>query len=278
MLPPLAARSAGRAILLSSILSLPALALASAVTKPTTGVPRAIGQTSNGCIAGAVALPKDGTGYMVMHLERRRYFGHPDLIATLQDLGGQMQKRGIGRLQIGDLAQARGGPMPTGHRSHQTGLDVDVWFNLDPRIYSDADALRANVNAPSMLASDGKGLNRGLWSEHHVEMLELAAHQPRVDRIFVNPWIKRELCRTIHGKRDWLHKIRPWYYHDDHFHLRLACPAGDPDCDDQDPIPQGDGCDASLDWWFEPHPPAPAVPPAAKPPLPAACAAVMDQP
>lgn len=243
---------------------------------PSAGHARVIGQTGNGCIGGAVSLPTEGPGYMVMHLERRRYFGHPSLIRTLQALGKEMVQRGLGKLQIGDLAQPRGGPMPFGHRSHQNGLDVDIWFNLDPRVYAEADELRTNIRAPSMLNPDGHGLNRAVWSEHHVEMLKLAARQPAVDRIFVNPYIKRELCKKVRSGRDWLRKIRPWYYHDDHFHVRLRCPPDSPSCVPQEPVPPGDGCDAGLDWWFEPHPPGPAEPPAPKPPLPLECRVVLE--
>jgi penicillin-insensitive murein endopeptidase len=32
--------------------------------------------------------------------------------------------------------------------------------------------------------------------------------------------------------------------------VRLTCPADAPDCAPQDKPPPGDGCDASLDWWF----------------------------
>jgi len=251
----------------------------SSARAPSAGPSRAIGQTANGCVGGAAELPADGPGYMVMHRERRRYYGHPNLIEAIQTLGAQMQRRGIGKLQVGDLSQARGGPMPFGHRSHQSGLDVDIWFNLDPRVYAKADALRANILAPSMLNPGGRGVNRALWSQHHVEMLELAARLPVADRIFVNPHIKRALCDTVRRDRSWLRKIRPWYYHDDHFHLRLNCPADSPSCEPQDAVPPGDGCDASLDWWLEhlpPGPPTPPAHPAPRPRLPAQCAALLE--
>lgn len=246
------------------------------VAAPTREPPRAIGQTTNGCVAGAVALPPEGRGYMVMHLERRRYYGHPGLIGAIQTLGRQAAQRDLGVLQVGDLGQPRGGPMPFGHRSHQSGLDVDIWFNLDPRVYVHADALRANIGAPSLLNPLKKNLDHLIWSERHVTMLQMAADLPQVDRIFVNPHIKRELCGTVKGNRGWLRKIRPWHGHDDHFHMRLACPADNPDCESQEDIPLGDGCDASLNWWFEPHPPGPPPPP--KPPLPTACVAVLGKP
>jgi penicillin-insensitive murein endopeptidase len=36
----------------------------------------------------------------------------------------------------------------------------------------------------------------------------------------------------------------------EHFHVRLACPADDATCNDQAPVPAGDGCDETLAWWF----------------------------
>lgn len=219
-------------------------------TTPAPGPARAIGQTSRGCIAGAVSLPKDGPGYQVMRLERRRYFGHPELVRMIEGLGQTTQRERLGMLHVGDLAQPRGGPTPFGHRSHQNGLDVDIWFALDPGLAGSSDTLRSTVRAPSLLNESGAGLNRFLWEDRHRRVLELAARFSRVDRIFVNPHIKRELCRATQGDRSWLRKIRPWWGHDDHFHARLLCPPDSPQCESQESLPPGDGCDGSLDWWF----------------------------
>lgn len=222
----------------------------SSATSPTAGPARAIGETSRGCLAGAVGLPKDGPGYQVMHLERRRNFGHPVLVGLLQGLGQTIQREHLGVLHIGDLAQPRGGPTPFGHRSHQNGLDVDVWFTLEPDLVGSGDPLRARIPAPSVLNDSASGLSRLLWEDRHRRVLEVVGRIAKVDRIFVNPHIKRELCRTAPGDRSWLRKIRPWWGHDDHFHARLLCPPDSPECRSQDPLPPGDGCDGSLDWWF----------------------------
>ena len=211
-----------------------------------------IGKTNNGCILGAQALPLQGEGYLVVHLERHRHYGHPLLIQTLQTLAKQAQQQKIGLLQIGDLGQARGGALPFGHRSHQSGLDADVWFNLDPSSYIDANKHRSNIKQFSMLNKKGKGLN-SRWTNQHRKLLELAAKIAEVDRIFVNPSIKQDLCETVTGNRHWLRKIRPWYHHDKHFHLRLQCPESSSDCIKQAPILEGEGCDASLAWWFKKH-------------------------
>jgi len=251
----------------------------SQVEAPTDDPPRSIGQTNAGCIAGAHALPLEGRGYQVMHIERNRFYGHPRLVRAIETLGRKTEEHRLGVLQVGDLGQPRGGPMSFGHRSHQTGLDVDIWFNLDPKIFAEANALRSDVNAPSMLNAAKRGLDRRVWTAKQARLLELAANLPDVDRIFVNPYVKQELCDQAEGDREWLRKIRPWYYHDDHFHMRLACPADSPSCDAQEPIPEGEGCDSSLDWWFG-HLPATSLPtpPPPKPRLPQECQAVLSAP
>ena len=70
-----------------------------------------------------------------------------------------------------------------------------------------------------------------------------------VARIFVAAAVKQEMCRTAGPDRDWLRKIRPWWGHNYHFHVRLNCPAGANWCENQAPIPAGDGCDETLAWW-----------------------------
>ncbi|MCK7582769.1 MAG: penicillin-insensitive murein endopeptidase [Chromatiales bacterium] len=221
-------------------------------------------------------MPADGEGFLVMHLERRRFYGHPSLIRAIHALGLQAAQHALGVLQIGDLSQARGGPMPFGHRSHQTGLDADIWFNLDPGLYARTDALRANIGAPSLLNLARKGLDRTIWSARHVTLLELAARAPGVDRIFVNPYIKRELCATVKGDRSWLRRLRPWHGHDDHFHIRLVCPPDSPDCGAQEVFPR---VMAAMPLWTgglnhtrRVHQRRP------KPPLPAKCSVVLGTP
>ena len=251
----------------------------SRVEGPTGGSPRSVGETNSGCIAGAQSLPLEGKGYQVMHIERNRYWGHVDLVKAIKLLGKQSAQRDLGMLMVGDLGQPRGGPLPFGHRSHQSGLDVDIWFNLNPQILAEANAMRSNINAPSMLNDSQTGLARERWTADHVTLLELAANLPGVDRIFVNPYIKKELCESVVGNRDWLRVIRPWYNHDDHFHMRLSCPADSPGCRSQEPVPIGDGCDSSLDWWFQ-HPTVttPKPHPAPAPQLPGECRDILAEP
>lgn len=249
---------------------------------PTAGSAEAIGGYAHGCLAGARRLPFNGPGYEVIKPSRRRYFGHPDTIAFVERLGRRAAAARLPDFYVGDMAQARGGPLPYGHASHQIGMDVDIWFTLagGPLLRL---AAREEVALPSMLRANWKAVDPKRFTARQVTLLRLAATDPVVDRIFVNPVIKATLCRSMPpDRRAWLEKLRPWFGHDDHFHVRLRCPAGSPECETQAPIPPGDGCDATLASWVrDQHPPPahPSPPPPRKlPRLPTACRAVLDAP
>lgn len=252
----------------------------SRVLTPSPGPARTIGGPANGCIAGAATLPPDGIGYQAIRLSRHRNFGHPETVAFVERLGKSAAAAGLAAFYVGDMGQPRGGPTPSGHAAHENGVDVDIWFNLDPKPDLRPEA-REEVELPSMVLPDKSDIDRARLGKKQVDLLRLAASDGHVDRIFVHPTIKRALCQGYGGAgagdRSWLQKIRPWYGHDEHFHVRLGCPASSPDCVGQSSIPPGDGCDASLDWWFKPReaPTKPSVP-APRPPLPAACAAVLS--
>ena len=243
------------------------------------GPPSAIGEAANGCLAGAQALPAEGKGYVQIRRERQRQFGHPQTLDFVRELGAAQASRTARYVMIGDLSQPRGGLMSSSHRSHQNGLDLDVWFLLaDSPAQAQRDWPEA-VAPPSMVRDDGLTVN-GLWGPEQRLLLKLAAEDGRVERIFVNPAIKQRLCDSERDDRGWLRKLRPWRGHDAHFHVRLKCPAGSPDCQAQAAFPAGDGCGAELAWWFtaearQPRKSAEDKPPA---PMPAACRALLRQP
>jgi len=253
-------------------------------TTPTfNSVSQSIGDYTNGCISGAAKLPSSGNGYQVMRLSRSRFYGHTALIDYIQKLGQFAVTEKLGTILVGDLGQARGGPTISGHRSHQSGLDVDIWFLLPQQL--DNRLLTANEretwSATSVVNMKKDTVDYHQWTHAHEKMLQIAASQPEVARIFVNPSIKRELCdHKTTASNAWLRKIRPWWKHDDHFHVRLKCPDNNPNCQGQAPVPAGDGCDASLAWWFSREaktPAKPARPAPPKPPLPALCEKVLLQ-
>jgi penicillin-insensitive murein DD-endopeptidase len=285
-----AARLAG--ILSVVIIALPPPAQASAKQRPSNewsrvelpapGPAQAIGGVARGCLVGAKELPPDGAGYAAIRLSRHRNFGHPELVDFIERLGRGGAGARLPVFYVGDMAQPRGGPLPYGHASHQTGIDVDIWFVLQshPR---PAPAAREALDLPSMLLADDREIDPRRFGRGQVTLLRLAASDPAVDRIFVNPVIKQALCRGIaragSGERPWLARIRPWYGHDEHFHVRLKCPAGSADCEAQKPAPEGDGCGAELAWWMRHLPPQPPeAAPGPRPGLPSACRGVLTAP
>jgi penicillin-insensitive murein DD-endopeptidase len=246
---------------------------------------RAIGYYTRGCLAGAVALPINGKTWQVMRLSRNRNWGHPDLIRTLETLANKGPQVGWRGLLVGDLAQARGGPMLTGHTSHQVGLDADIW--LTPMPARELTRIeREEMSATNVVRADRKDVDPSVWTPQHTAIIRAAAEDPKVERIIVNAAIKKALCREAGSNRAWLSKVRPWWGHNYHFHIRIVCPKDSPDCKSQDPTPDSDGCGKELDYWFQEsilNPPPPKEPPKPKPPLtmadlPAACRQVLLAP
>jgi penicillin-insensitive murein endopeptidase len=260
----------------------PAKKLFGSVAVPSAGQSRPIGSYAKGCLAGAEALPLDGPHWQVMRLSRNRNWGTPQLISYVEKLADNAARGGWNGLLVGDMSQPRGGPMVTGHASHQVGLDVDIWFVPMPDHVMSAPE-RETKAAVSLLMTGRLSVDPAKWSGAYADLLKRAVSYPEVARIFVSPAIKKELCEAAGSDRAWLRKLRPWYGHDDHFHVRLNCPPGVAGCEDQAPPPPGDGCGDDLAWWFRPPPPPPPRPPGPyRPPpettladLPAACAPVL---
>jgi penicillin-insensitive murein endopeptidase len=240
--------------------SRPAKELFGAVEAPApAAVSRVIGSYAKGCLAGAVSLPVDGRAWQAMRLSRNRTWGHPE---------------------VGDIAQPRGGPMRTGHASHQIGLDADLWLTPMPdRVLTVEE--RETMSAVSMLADGTRRVDPARFGLAQVAVIRRAALFPEVERIFVHPGIKQALCEASGHDRDWLRKVRPWWGHDAHFHIRIRCPEDQPKCRPQEPAPAGDGCGEELAWWLSDEPwkkpdkPLPVPPPLKLADLPAECREVL---
>ena len=222
------------------------------IRKPISGQPQSIGGYSNGCIIGAQPLALKGEGYQVIRSIKNRYYGHPQLLDYLTKLGQRTQASGLPPIIIGDMGMPAGGRFSSGHASHQTGLDVDIWLRFGPM--DDETARDPAGLATLMVDRDRKIVDERVWTPGQFNLIKLAAQDSRVNRIFVNPAIKVKLCNSEKADRDWLQKIRPWYGHDSHIHVRLSCPQDAKNCENQAALPAGDGCGAELYSWFEPAP------------------------
>jgi penicillin-insensitive murein endopeptidase len=227
----------------------PANELFGAAVGPAPLAARAIGSYAKGCLAGAVALPINGPDWQVMRLSRNRNWGTPQLLDFLEKFASDARALdGWPGLLVGDMSQPRGGPMITGHASHQIGLDVDIWLTPMPdRILTPEE--RENMTAVSML-KDPFTVDPDKWTPLHTKLIKRAASYPEVDRIFVHPAIKKVLCEQAGNDRAWLGKVRPWWNHYYHFHVRVACPPEDSDCEPQKPPSGDDGCGQELSTWY----------------------------
>lgn len=218
------------------------------VDGPISGEPESIGRYAAGCLIGGTRLPADGRGYQAIRLARDRHYGHPELVRFVESLASHADEAELGLLPVGDMSQPRGGPMIEAHASHQVGLDVDIFFRLDLPALPHEE--REDLELPSMVDQvQGQLDNR--FGETHFELLRLAANDRNVARIFVSPFIKQAMCEQQWPDRSFLRKLRPWFGHEDHMHVRLACPLDSADCVEQAAPPAGDGCGAELTSWFD---------------------------
>jgi len=254
---------------------------------PSLGKAMAIGYYPRGCLQGGVELPTDGPNWQVMRLSRNRNWGHPELVRFLERFAPLAAKAtGWKGILVGDMAQPRGGPLPFGHMSHQIGLDVDIWFMPMPDRKLSGDE-RENTSAINLVADDWKHVNPRTWSPADIAFIRTAAEQPEVERVLVNAAIKQELCKAeTPTSKAWMSKVRPWYGHHDHIHVRLKCPPDSPNCRKQPPVPGDDGCaKKQLDYWFSDRVLHPKLKVGGPPPraltmadLPPACQSVLAAP
>ncbi len=292
-----------RYILLIAALLAPGAALAEAKANQLFGAmktasrhqPAVFGAYAKGCAAGLEQLPETGPTWQAMRLSRNRNWGHPEMIRFLQQLSAEAARLGWAGLYIGDISQPRGGPMTSGHASHQIGLDADIWMLPATRLNL-SRAEREKLSSIPVRSADQRSVTKH-WSAAHHAVMRAAALDDRVDRIFVAAAVKIEMCKTAsRADTKWLQKIRPIYGHDTHFHVRLKCPASSPGCETQAPTVAelskgGNGCDETLMWWVTDYlNPPKADPKAKKDPqprprgprdytmadLPAQCAAVLS--
>ncbi|MBO9630481.1 MAG: penicillin-insensitive murein endopeptidase [Shinella sp.] len=267
-----------------------AKAIFGSVSLPNQGAAQPFGFYAKGCMSGAVALPVDGPTWQTMRLSRNRRWGNPAMISLLERLSRDAaQYDGWPGLLVGDISQPRGGPMFNGHASHQIGLDADVWLTPMPAHPLSIEE-RETLPFTTVLQKNAfLTINPNVWTESRARLLMRAASYPQVERIFVNPAIKKKMCDTWTGDRTNLGKLRPIYGHDSHFHIRIKCPPGATSCKPQAPVSADDGCGKPLAWWFTKEPWAPPKPskPGTKPvkprevmvsDLPNACSSVLAAP
>ena len=84
--------------------------------------------------------------------------------------------------------------------------------------------------ATNVVAEDWNDVDPKIWSPKYIALFKIAAQDTEVERVLVNPAIKKALCRDVKGDRSWLHKMRPVFGHNYHFHVRIGCPTDSNGC------------------------------------------------
>ena len=206
------------------------------------------GWYAKGCLAGGERLAPTGPAWQAMRLSRNRNWAHPEMVGLIRKLARDSKKYdGWNGLMVGDLTQPRGGPMLSGHASHQVGLDADIWLREMPDKVLPIKT-RESFQPISML-KNSLSVDPKKFTKRHMALIRRAASFPQVQRIGVNHAIKRAMCHMLaKNDRAWLSKIRAWRGHHYHMHIRIKCPAGSISCRSQKAPGTGDGC-AYLEKW-----------------------------
>lgn len=226
----------------------PAKKLFGAKSRAANLAARSIGFYSRGCLSGGKYLPVDGPAWQAMRLSRNRNWGHPVLIKYIEQLAKDAKAAGDWPgLLVGDLTQPRGGPMTSGHASHQVGLDADIWLTPMPENHRYSWKERETVSAVTMLKNT-LSVNPKVFTPNVIALIKRAAEYDQVERIGVNPAIKYALCQAAGGDQPWLQKIQGWRGHHYHMHIRLKCPAGSDNCRHQG-APTRTSCAVAEQWY-----------------------------
>ena len=199
------------------------------------------GPYSRGCFTNGDSLPESGPGFFSIQRQRDTFHGHPDTVNFVKSLGQKAEQEKLGVVRVGNIAQKNGGPLYEHSVSHQSGLDVDIGY-----VFSKKKSGEVLVD---VLKKD-RSINTKLFTKESERLIQLTAQDKKVQRILVNPIIKKKMCETYPDQK-WLRKLRPWWKHTDHMHVRLHCPKDSPECVKQSPVPAGTGCSGDqFEWWF----------------------------
>lgn len=234
------------------------------------------GSYNMGCIDNAQPLALQGEHYVMQIWGKGRNYAHPDMLDYLDKFITRTKEAGLPDVIIGDLSQKYGGPYAgSNHASHMVGLDVDIPFGF-------AKDLKDKSKTPDSFYLVRNGKLTDSFDDERIKLIYLAAQDERVERIFVSPRIKEGMCKLFEGKGDdsFLAKLRPWFGHRAHMHVRLACPSDSPYCKAQAAAPEGTGCGYEVQSWFMPPDPNAKPAPAKakqKPVMPQQCKVLLSK-
>jgi penicillin-insensitive murein endopeptidase len=225
---------------------------------PSDGTSVSVGRHNRGRLVRAHELVESATlRFKTPHQEAR--FGTDELVALLERASRRVAERMPGsRLTVGNLSNRSGGRFRP-HRSHQSGRDVDL-------AYYTVDADGAPLHLDRFYDFRRDLTVRG-HDEIHYDLARnwqlveaMVTDEVPVQWIFVARYIRTRLleegarqgasAEVLEHASAILSQPSHGGIHNDQFHVRIYCPAGDrPRCIDDPPIHP----------WMPGAPPVPAV-------------------
>src|SRR5262245_52163377 len=161
-------------------------------------------------------------------------YGHPSLVLMLHRTSKQIARQSPGSvLLVGDLSREFGGPL-SGHKSHQSGRDADVGFFVTDAKGRPQNSRRLLAFDAAGRARDGSGLRFDDYRNWLLVQLWLKDDRADLEHVFVASHLRRRLLdfasarpafrRYVEDASQFLRQPTNGLPHDDHFHIRIACP------------------------------------------------------
>jgi penicillin-insensitive murein endopeptidase len=216
------------------------------------GLAGSVGLPHHGVQTGAIELPERGAGFARFRDQGGYYWGQPALVNGLREVARQVDAAlpGGAPLVVGDLSAQYGGRISR-HHSHRSGRDVDLlWYVTRP------DGTSIQNSSFVHLEHDGTGrmprhghvrldvarewqLIKSLLSSEQL-MVQWLYSSSVVETLVIDHAIARgEDHELVWRAQNVMHEPLDSLPHDDHLHLRIACPEDAP----------VQGCEGGGPYW-----------------------------
>lgn len=199
-----------------------------------------MGWANGGSLENARLL-REGPGVRFLP-GRTLHHGTEELVSLLERVGRVMRRRFQVPITVGDLSAACGGRVVR-HHSHQSGRDADVAFFM--RSVEAANGVGEPALPMDYVSFDALGVSVdrrfAFDTARNWALVEALLTDPQVivERLFVARAQRAALLRyartrtraDVFARAQWaLHQPAHASVHDNHFHVRIACPRGDVAC------------------------------------------------
>lgn len=196
---------------------------------------RSVGAPNKGTLVGGKKIARSRELRLIGSLQ----FALPELVGMLERSADRVAKRHPGSvLTVGDLSRRDGGDVD-GHRSHESGRDADVGFYLTkkgkpflPKRYATIKENGAVVGSPSVRFDDARNwaLVESWLSDRSGRVLQIFVARHLRSRLLAHATRAGVSARLRRRAAEVLMQPKKALPHDNHFHVRIACPSKDRGC------------------------------------------------